>query len=57
MGYIKGVFQELRRVTWPSFFEVNRFTWTVLTMVILFGLYFALTDVTFSSFINWMLSL
>ncbi|HFI0463939.1 TPA: preprotein translocase subunit SecE [Streptococcus suis] len=57
MGYIKGVFQELRRVTWPSFFEVNRFTWTVLTMVILFGLYFALTDVTFSSFINWILSL
>lgn len=57
MGYIKGVFQELRRVTWPKFTEVNRFTWTVLVMVLLFGIFFGITDTGFSTLINWLVSL
>lgn len=57
MGYIKGVFEELRRVTWPSFNEVNRYTWTVLMTVVLFGIFFGIVDLGFSTLINWFLSL
>lgn len=57
MGYIKGVAQELKRVTWPSFSEVNKYTWTVIIMVILFGVYFGAVDLGFSSLISWLLSL
>lgn len=57
MGYVKGVFQELKRVSWPSFGEVNRFTWTVIAMIVLFGLYFGGLDLGFSTFINWFVSL
>lgn len=57
MGYIKGVFQELKRVNWPTFSEVNRYTWTVIVMVILFGLYFGGVDLGFSTLINWLISL
>ena len=57
MGYIKGVVSELKKVSWPSFAEVNRFTWTVLLMVVLFGLYFGGVDLGFSSLINWLVSL
>lgn len=57
MGYVKGVFQELKRVTWPTFGEVNKYTWTVIVMVILFGIYFGLADFGFSALINWFVSL
>ncbi|MBR7927795.1 preprotein translocase subunit SecE [Aerococcaceae bacterium zg-ZUI334] len=57
MGYVKGVIQELKKVTWPNVREINRFTWTVIVMVILFGLYFGAADVSFASIINWILSL
>lgn len=57
MGYIKGVAQELKRVTWPSFSEANKYTWTVIIMVILFGVYFGAVDLGFSSLISWLLSL
>lgn len=57
MGYIKGVFKELKQVRWPSFAETNRFTWIVILMIVFFGLYFALTDALFSSFISWLVTL
>lgn len=57
MGYIKGVFEELKRVNWPSLGEVNKYTWTVIVMIILFGLYFAGVDTIFANFISWLVSL
>lgn len=57
MGYIKGVFEELKRVNWPTLGEVNKYTWTVIVMIILFGLYFAGVDTLFANFINWLVSL
>lgn len=57
MGYIKGVFHELKQVSWPSFAETNRFTWIVIFMIVFFGLYFALTDAAFSNFISWLVNL
>ncbi|HJF16080.1 MAG TPA: preprotein translocase subunit SecE [Globicatella sulfidifaciens] len=57
MGYIKGVFEELKRVNWPSLAEINKYTWTVIVMIILFGLYFAGIDTVFANLINWLVSL
>lgn len=57
MGYIKGVFEELKRVNWPSVGEINKYTWTVIVMIILFGLYFAGVDTVFAKLINWLVSL
>lgn len=57
MNYIKSVIQELKKVTWPTFSEVNKYTLTVIAMVVLFSLYFAGTDIVFSSLLNWLFSL
>ncbi|UUX33035.1 preprotein translocase subunit SecE [Fundicoccus culcitae] len=57
MNYIKNVAKEMKNVTWPSVKEVNRFTLTVIVMVIVFALYFALTDFASSEFIAWLINL
>ncbi|MCR8969828.1 preprotein translocase subunit SecE [Facklamia sp. 7083-14-GEN3] len=57
MSYIKGIAQEMKKVTWPTAKQVNKFTWTVIMMIIFFGLYFALTDFVFGNFIDWLVSL
>lgn len=57
MGYLKRVSKELKRVTWPSFREVTRYTWIVILSIVLFGAYFAGIDLGFSQLINWFLSL
>ncbi len=57
MSYFKSVIEEMKRVTWPTLAEVNKYTWTVIFMVIVFSLFFALTDITFSSLLNWLYSL
>lgn len=57
MNYISGVVEEMKRVTWPTAKETNKFTWTVLLMVLFFSLFFAFTDYTFGEFINWFVRL
>lgn len=57
MGYLKGIAEEMKKVTWPTPKEINKYTWTVIAMIIFFSLYFTLTDFAFSNFINWLISL
>lgn len=57
MSYFNSVKDEMKKVTWPTLSEVNKYTWTVIFMVIAFSLFFALTDVTFSTLLNWLYSL
>ena len=52
MGYIKNVGKEMKRVTWPSLGEVNKYTWTVIIMVVLLGLYFGGIDFGLSNLLN-----
>lgn len=52
MGYFKEVRTEMKKVTWPTFKEVNRYTWTVLIMVLAFSVYFAAVDYGF----DWLFS-
>ena len=57
MGYIKNVGKEMKRVTWPSLGEVNKYTWTVIIMVVLFGLYFGGIDFGLSNLLNYFYAL
>ena len=57
MGYIKNVGKEMKRVTWPSLGEVNKYTWTVIIMVVLLGLYFGGIDFGFSNLLNYIYAL
>lgn len=57
MNYIKSVGKEMKQVNWPSVKEVNRFTWISIVFVVVFGLYFMLTDGAFSSLMDWFFSL
>lgn len=54
MGYIKNVGKEMKRVTWPSLGEVNKYTWTVIIMVVLLGLYFGGIDFGLSNLLNYL---
>ena len=57
MGYIKNVGKEMKRVTWPSLGEVNKYTWTVIIMVVLLGLYFGGIDFGLSNLLNYCYAL
>ena len=57
MGYIKNVEKEMKRVTWPSLGEVNKYTWTVIIMVVLLGLYFGGIDFGLSNLLNYFYAL
>lgn len=57
MNYFKNVANEMKKVTWPSAGEVNKYTWTVLMMVIIFAVYFGVIDYGFSELINWLVTL
>ena len=57
MGYIKNVGKEMKRVTWPSLGEVNKYTWTVIIMVVLLGLYFGGIDFGLSNLLNYFYAL
>ena len=57
MNYIKSVGKEMKQVNWPSIKEVNRFTWIAIIFVVVFGLYFTLTDGVFSSIMDWLFSI
>ena len=57
MGYIKNVGKEMKRVTWRSLGEVNKYTWTVIIMVVLLGLYFGGIDFGLSNLLNYFYAL
>ena len=57
MGYIKNVGKAMKRVTWPSLGEVNKYTWTVIIMVVLLGLYFGGIDFGLSNLLNYFYAL
>ncbi|MBG9981280.1 preprotein translocase subunit SecE [Facklamia sp. DSM 111018] len=57
MNYFSGVASEMKKVTWPSIKDTNKFTWTVISMVVFFSLYFAVTDFAFNEFVNWIVRL
>lgn len=57
MSYFKNELQEMKKVTWPNLQEVNRYTWTVIFMVIAFSIFFAVVDFGLSNLLNWLFTL
>ena len=57
MSYFKNVLQEIKKVTWPNIQEVNRYTWTVIFMVIAFSIFFAVVDFGLSNLLKWLFTL
>lgn len=57
MSYFKNVMAEMKQVTWPSAKEVKKYTATVMVMVVIFALFFAVADYGFSNLINWLVTL
>lgn len=57
MNYIKSVGKEMKNVNWPTIKEVNRYTWISIAFIVIFGLYFGLTDQVFSMLLDWLFSI
>ena len=57
MNYIKSVGKEMKNVYWPTIKEVNRYTWISIAFIVIFGLYFGLTDQVFSMLLDWLFSI
>ena len=53
----KGIFQELKRVTWPSFKELMKSSGLVIIFTVLFGFYFFLCEIGASGLVNWIINL
>jgi preprotein translocase subunit SecE len=56
-AFLEEVRAETRRVTWPSFKQVQATTIVVLITVAFFGAYLGLLDIIFTRAISWILRL
>ena len=45
--YFRGVKSELKKVTWPSFKQVCKNTWTVILCVLVVGVFIFILDTIF----------
>ena len=45
--YFRGVKSELKKVTWPSFKQICKNTWTVIIAVLVVGLFIFILDAIF----------
>ena len=57
MSYFGEVRKEMKRVVWPTAKETNHFAWIAIMFIVVFELYFALTDQVFSTLIEWFVNL
>jgi len=55
--FIRQVKQEAAKVVWPSKKETGMASLMVLMMVVLFGIFFAVTDYGVSSIVSYILGL
>ncbi|KRL13520.1 preprotein translocase subunit SecE [Schleiferilactobacillus perolens] len=57
MKFLKGVVEEMKLVTWPTFKENRHDTGTVIITSVLFGIFFGLVDLALSSAMTWFVKL
>lgn len=53
----KAIFQELRKVEWPSFKKLMTVSMQVIIFTLIFGLYFFICEMAASSLVSWIVSL
>ncbi|MFD1929733.1 preprotein translocase subunit SecE [Sporosarcina siberiensis] len=56
-GFLKAVVSEMRKVSWPKRKELTRYTIVVLTTVVFMAIFFGVTDLGISTFMEWYLAL
>lgn len=55
-NYLTGVFEELRKVTFPDKKETKEMTTLVVILSLAISLYVSLLDFGFSNFAKWLIS-
>lgn len=53
----KAVWEELKKVRWPSFKTLMQQSGLVIVFTLLFGLYFFICEVAASGLVNWIVSI
>lgn len=53
----KAIFQELRKVQWPTFKQLMSTSGLVIVFTLLFGVYFFICELAASSLVSWIVSL
>ena len=51
----KGIKSELKKVTWPTFKQVLKNTWTVILSVIIVGLFIFALDFAFGAILQYFI--
>ncbi len=54
MNFIQGVIAEMKKVTWPTFSENNKYTLMVISTSIFFAILFGIADWIFSQGISFL---
>lgn len=57
MSYIKGVFQEMKKVDWLNGSKLANDTWVVLVSILLFAGFFFVIDSGVKFVLSWLLNL
>lgn len=52
----RGIWQELKRVQWPTFKELMSSSWSVIAFTALFALYFFICEMAAGSLVQWIVS-
>ena len=55
VGFLKDVFREMKKVSWPKGKDLFRYTVVVLTTIVAFSLFFFVTDILISRVIDFVL--
>ncbi|HLI48222.1 MAG TPA: preprotein translocase subunit SecE [Chthonomonas sp.] len=53
--FIREVWQELKKTTWPSWQQANRLTWQVIAVVVVIGAYMWILNIVFAWLIKHIL--
>ena len=51
----RGIKSELKKVTWPTFKQVAKNTWTVILSVIIVGLFIFVLDLAFGAILQYFI--
>ncbi|CEK13608.1 preprotein translocase subunit SecE [Chthonomonas calidirosea] len=53
--FIREVWQELKKTTWPNWQQANRLTWQVIAVVVVIGAYMWILNIVFAWLIKRIL--
>ena len=54
MGYLTGIKEELKRVTWPQRSEVIKLSFVVISISLIIAFYIGLLDIIFAKLLEFL---